>query len=223
MSDEVSVVDVKDKIWKIVTLGDSLTQGNPPPEFRDGNVGKYQYFLYTSLLESGFKVDIRNHGIGGQLMGQIVNRLEATLPADIIVIMGGTNDIWHYGHVEGIQDEIEEDLVEQLTRAVAIVRKNDGSSYLNKLVICSIPPFGANSDPGKTLTYLVNRFNKVIEDFCLENGVFFCDVNKAMRKDDDLKHARPENVIQDGVHFTPVGNEACGKQIARCCMELMKK
>ncbi|MHA1369320.1 MAG: SGNH/GDSL hydrolase family protein [Promethearchaeota archaeon] len=207
---------------KIVTIGDSLTQGNPPPEFRHGNPGKYQSFLYYYLKDRNLEPDIWNFGIGGELMCQIINRLEPTLPADFIVIMGGTNDAWRFSLAgEDIESEIADDILENLQRCMDIIKKHPKSQEIIP-IICSIPPMAniPSIDPKIILTIKIT--NLKIKEFCEKNRVFFCDVNKAMRLNEMEEYADPKNVVADGVHFTPAGNKKCGEAIGKKIFEIIK-
>jgi lysophospholipase L1-like esterase len=208
----------KPKIWKIVTIGDSLTQGNAPPEFRSPEQdNKYQGFLYRYLKARGIEeIDVWNYGIGGQLIGEIIQRVASTLPADIVVIMGGTNDAWRYSHEEEIREEIVAEIVEELSRGLNDVRSHPQGKD-TKIVVCSLPPVADKKtlDPGIHET--INIANEKIEAFCEQSGIIFCDVNEAVRlADSPEKYADSSLVIADGVHFTPAGNKACGEAIGKC-------
>ncbi|NMC05753.1 MAG: hypothetical protein GYA24_11100 [Candidatus Lokiarchaeota archaeon] len=215
--------DQKDRgLLKIVTMGDSLTQGGAPPEHRHGNTAQYQWFMYKFLKGQGMNVDIWNLGIGGQTIGQIVNRISPALPADVVTIMGGTNDIWHFiAAMEGHEEEIVDGIIEELTRGINVIRKDPGCKN-TRIILCSIPPFGDVKTLPKNGFDTLNKTNLFVEQLCKKEGVIFCDVNKAMRADDKAKFARREFVVPDGVHFTPAGNQACGEAIARCIAVAVK-
>lgn len=208
---------------KIITMGDSLTQGHPPPEHRAGNPAKFQSYMYDHLVKKGIEADIWNLGIGGQLIGQIVHRIEPALPADIVVIMGGTNDVWRFAAIEDdIIDEVVEGIMEEIAYGINVVKKHPGKKNC-KVLLCSIPPFGDVETVDIRMLHAVNKTNLEIQESCQGNeNVFFCDVNAAMRLDVPEKYAKPDLVIADGVHFTFAGNKACGEAIARCIAGLVK-
>lgn len=195
------------KIVKIVTMGDSLTQGGAPPEYRIENPNLYQAFLYQSLKKEGINADIWNLGIGGQTMGQIISRVRSGLPADIITIMGGTNDIWHY--LEAMQeheDEIVDGIIEDLMSGIEIIKAHPGCK--NTIIfVCSIPPVADVKTLLPIMIDTINQANQKIEGLCKKMKVRLCDVNKAMRSNNPKKYANKELVIADGVHFTPSGNK----------------
>ena len=208
---------------KILTMGDSLTQGSPPPEHRHGNPGQYQWFMYGALRSAGIETDIWNLGIGGQRVGQIVDRIGSALPADVVTVMGGTNDVWHFAAaMVGFENEIVENILDEHTRGINIVRSNPGCKH-TCVILCSIPPMGNVKTLTKAMFDTVNNANVEIKALCKKEGAVFCDVNKAMRGDEVNKYARPELVLPDGVHFTEAGNKACGEAIAKCIAAAVKK
>ncbi|MFX0102252.1 MAG: SGNH/GDSL hydrolase family protein [Candidatus Hodarchaeota archaeon] len=209
-------------MMKVITIGDSLTQGNPPPEHRAGNSGKYQSYTHAYLKEKGIEVDIWNLGIGGQLIGQIVNRIKPALPADIVVIMGGTNDVWRFAAIEDdILDEVVEGILEEFIYGLEVVKSHPDSGS-SKIILCSIPPFGDVGTVDIRMVNAINKTNAEIQDLCEKNeNVFFCDVNAAMRLDVPEKFANSKFVVADGVHFTFSGNKACGEAIAKCIANLV--
>ena len=211
------------KTIKVVTMGDSLTQGGVPPEYRIENPNLYQAFLYQYLKNNaGINADIWNLGIGGQTMGQIIARVPTGLPTDIITILGGTNDIWHFlDAMKGYENEIIDGIIEELTSGIKVIKAHPGCK--NTIIIaCSIPPVGDVKTAPLKMADTINLANQKIEALCKATNVRFCDVNKAMRTNDAKKHAIKELVVADGVHFTPAGNKACGEAIAKCISNLMK-
>lgn len=204
-------------------MGDSLTQGSPPPEHRHGNPGQYQWFMYDLLRSTGISADIWNLGIGGQKMGEIIDRIKSALPADVVTVMGGTNDVWHFAAaMVGFENEIVEGIIEEHVRGINIIRSHPGCKK-TRVILCSLPPMGNVKTLTKAMRETVNNASVQIEALCKKEGTIFCDVNKAMRGDDVNKYARPELVNPDGVHFTEAGNKACGEAIARCIAAVLKK
>jgi lysophospholipase L1-like esterase len=215
----------KPKTWKIVTIGDSLTQGNAPPEFRSPEQdNKFQAFLYRYLKAElkNADIDIWNYGIGGQIIGEIIARVASTLPADIVIIMGGTNDAWRYSHDEEMREDVVAEIIEQLGRGLDAIRSNPKGTT-TMVVACSVPPVADKKtlDPGIHET--INIANEKIAAFCEQSNIFFCDVNEAMRlADSPEKYADPDLVVPDGVHFTPAGNKACGEAMGKCVAAIIK-
>lgn len=204
----------------IATLGDSLTQGNPPPEHRHGNPGKYQSFTYQHLLREGIEADFWNLGIGGQTITQIIDRIQDALHCDIIVIMGGTNDVWRFaGFDEEIKEEIATDIAAFLKKGVEIGHQRAPRTII---IACSIPPFGAVPDLHPETHGTILEANRRIRETCKMTGARYCDVHAAMCDRHDRMHADPTMVTPDGVHFTPEGNKACGEAIGRCILSAVR-
>lgn len=214
-----------DKLWSVLTFGDSLTQGD---EYN------YQSFMADIIRAQGIKANIANHGIAGELVSEIVHRLKKALPADILTVMGGSNNALVFANsltdaAEEIDAYIDREIVRKLSRAVRIARDFPPT----RVILCSIPPIATLARNAYTsliqlqedkACHIIDKANRLIQALCKEEGVTFCDVNKAMRLDPTYESpARPEYVVEDGIHFTRTGYQACGEAIAGCCLRLMKR
>lgn len=83
----------------IVCLGDSLTEG----------ADLETNYRWTALVENALGVKVANKGIGGDTTGGMLSRFYpdvAAVKPDIVVILGGTNDIWWDLDVNTIQANI---------------------------------------------------------------------------------------------------------------------
>jgi len=72
---------------KIICHGDSLTEGS--------DIEKA--YNWTSLLEHNLRVSVVNHGIGGDTTAGMLSRFPyevAQQQPAIVILMGGTNDLW---------------------------------------------------------------------------------------------------------------------------------
>lgn len=72
---------------KILCHGDSLTEG------RDIE----KAYTWTGLVEHNLRIQVLNHGIGGDTTAGMLARLplDVVQPRpDIVIFMGGTNDLW---------------------------------------------------------------------------------------------------------------------------------
>ncbi len=72
---------------KIVCLGDSLTEG----------VDLERCYRWTAGVESAVGVEVVNRGIGGDATGGMLSRFYPdvlSLKPDMVLILGGTNDLW---------------------------------------------------------------------------------------------------------------------------------
>jgi acyl-CoA thioesterase I len=71
----------------LVCHGDSLTA---PDELEHGSI-------WPSLVESRLKINVINNGIGGDTTGGLLSRFYPAVVQhrpDVVLIMGGTNDLW---------------------------------------------------------------------------------------------------------------------------------
>ncbi|MHA1733683.1 MAG: SGNH/GDSL hydrolase family protein [Promethearchaeota archaeon] len=209
---------------RIFTFGDSLTQGGAPPCLHPM---KYQYWMLRTLADGGrgIAVDLWNHGIGGQVAHEIVERIPAALAADlegelgapgasstVLVLMGGTNDAWRYSDWdEELAKEMQVDVVEELARGVQYAL--DGGIEPARVLLCSVPPVGNVPTAPKYMKWSIGEINSKLEELAGRRGITFCDVHEAMRGTGG--HADPACVVEDGVHFTEEGNRRCGERVAR--------
>ncbi len=72
---------------KIVCLGDSLTEG----------ADLEKSCTWTALVENAVGIEVFNQGIGGDCTGGMLSRFcPGVLPLepDVVIILGGTNDLW---------------------------------------------------------------------------------------------------------------------------------
>ncbi len=84
----------------VVGLGDSITAGNPgydPDPAKqplEGDDPESQYLYWAARADP--RIRFRNHGVGGETTGQILERFEAAVEgADVLVVQGGINDVVH--------------------------------------------------------------------------------------------------------------------------------
>ncbi|GAB4329960.1 MAG: hypothetical protein Kow0069_37590 [Promethearchaeota archaeon] len=210
------------KFLKIVTLGDSLTQGSPPPCLHPDT---YQYHMLAAMRERGVgvgpdvHVDVVNHGVGGQVAAQVVDRIPGALDPDVdaVVLMAGTNDAWRYtAYDEEMAADVRDDVVQTLVAGVkkCLELREVSAHRLEVVVLCAVPPVGAVPSIPKYMGSTIEAINERLATACTRLGVTFCDVHEAMRGEGG--RARPDLVVGDGVHFTRKGYEACGRRIGAC-------
>ena len=165
-----------------------------------------------------YSVEVRNYGIGGQLMSQICARFSETIPADIIMVMGGTNDVWRYAELgDDMDEEIFDDMKDNLQNFVLpqIQEQQKMGVPPPIIFICTIPPFGRSSALPKNHLQIIPSINKKLEAFVnqLNNPqVKFADLHKDMI--DSEGYFEDPLCVPDGVHFTPAGNRRCGSLMA---------
>lgn len=209
----------KSKIIKIATFGDSLTQGNPPPNCE--HPGTYQHFMVKILEKEGWMINSVNWGIGGQLMGQISVRIPQALPVDIISITGGTNDVWRYSNFdEEMSKEVREGIIEEMNRAIDLVI-NGPNGNKTQIILCSTPPILPSIAASVAASDNVIKVRPMIEALAKRRNVYYCDIFASMQ--DNNGRARKELVVPDGVHFTQEGNKVFGETLGKKIIEIIER
>lgn len=202
---------------RVVTIGDSLTQGGAPPHLTPA---KYQYFMKRLLDASGLQPRIRvdNYGIGGEVAHQIVSRIPRAIRSDtdVFVLMGGTNDAWRFsGWDAELAAEMQDDVVETLARGIDLARVAQTDRPLH-VVLCTIPPVHVVPDTPRYMRESIVAINQRLRVLARDRGVAVCDVHAAMSRGDG--QANPACFVADGVHFTVQGNQACGEAVGRAIL-----
>jgi lysophospholipase L1-like esterase len=76
----------------VACLGDSITEGSPGYDSREGGDAESQWEHWAAAQLDG--VELRNCGIYGQRTDEILERLDACAAgADVLVVQGGINDL----------------------------------------------------------------------------------------------------------------------------------
>jgi lysophospholipase L1-like esterase len=207
----------KNKPIKIVTIGDSLTQGNPPPHSH--HPGQYQYFMLKILTEAGYAIDNWNCGIGGQIMNEIAVRIPGVMPTDIIAISGGTNDCWRYSNFdEEIGNDMIADVLENMQIAINNAKK--GSKVI---ILCSIPATIPGKGASPEMLKNIIKARPKIEKLAKDNGIYFCDIYKAFADEKATNgQAKQGLTTPDGVHFIEKGNQAFGECLGKCILKIIE-
>jgi len=151
----------------IVFLGTSLTQGFPVEEM----------FLDCR---------IKNRGIGGNTIDNILNRLEEVTngkPAKIFLEVG-TNDIKPTCNIDSI-----------FNKFVIIIKTLKKETPLTKIYIQSVLPFGRNNAPN------IEMYNAWIKSYCTKNGLIFINLYPFFLQDGSLK----KELTTDGTHLNSNG------------------
>jgi lysophospholipase L1-like esterase len=97
----------------VSALGDSITAGNPgwdPDPLRrlsEGDDPQSQYLYWAARADP--RIDFRNHGVGGEVTEQILDRFSvAVTGAAVLVVQGGINDVVHQRPVEAAAANLQE-------------------------------------------------------------------------------------------------------------------
>ena len=160
---------------RIVLVGDSITEG-----WTEFNPGFFQ------------KNNMVNRGISGQTTPQMLIRLKQDaihLDPKIIIINGGTNDIW--GNTGPSTPEM---IIDNLCSMAEIAVKNEISVALSTILpVYQYPDRDDIIDPPKTISFI----NSVLQDYCNKNSLAFLDYFSPMA---DEKKGLRSDYGTDGVH-----------------------
>ena len=160
---------------RIVLVGDSITEGWT--EFNP------EFFQDNNMI---------NRGISGQTTPQMLIRLKQDavhLGPKIIIINGGTNDIW--GNTGPSTPEM---IIDNLCSMAEIAAKNDIDVALSTILpVYQYPDRDDIIDPPNTISLI----NSVLQDYCKENGLTFLDYFSPMA---DKKKGLRSDYGTDGVH-----------------------
>jgi lysophospholipase L1-like esterase len=199
----------------ISTIGDSLTEGSA----RQSAVGEamelpwtYQYWAWRALDARGIRATIRNRGIGGETANQIAARIQETLPADVVAVMGGTNDCWRYADMAPDDPDFVEELVDDVVSTLSGAYDAVLAAGTRALVICAVPCVGNRPSLPRNMAEAIRRINTRLQATAESLGAYFCDLHAGMRGPNGWMD--PANDIGDGVHFSIAGNRACGETVA---------
>ena len=160
---------------RIVLVGDSITEGWT--EFNP------EFFQENNMI---------NRGISGQTTPQMLIRFKQDavhLNPKIIIINGGTNDIW--GNTGPSTPEM---IIDNLCSMAEIAAKNDINVALSTILpVYKYPERDDIIDPPKTISLI----NSVLLDYCKKNGLIFLDYYTPMV---DEKKGLSSDYGTDGVH-----------------------
>jgi lysophospholipase L1-like esterase len=203
------------KVWKIIPLGDSLTEGANLNEHQS-----YRGHLYNILRQGGFQVDFigpRNKatvagganadgdhaGFGGYSIGpdaskfcdtcpnsNIIENLDAILreQADVILVMIGINDVL----APPTRPIRPEDAPAKLENLIQQIRQRQPNA---KILVASLAKIGF--EPEKRQVYDdVNKKARDLGERDSNDNVFFVDINQVPLEAEDFT---------DRLHFTNSG------------------
>ena len=160
---------------RIVLVGDSITEGWT--EFNPG------FFQENNMV---------NRGISGQTTPQMLIRLKQDaihLDPKIIIINGGTNDIW--GNTGPSTPDM---IIDNLCSMAEITAKKNIQVVLSTILpVYQYPDRDDIIDPPKTISFI----NSVLQDYCKKNSLAFLDYFSPMA---DEKKGLRSDYGTDGVH-----------------------
>ncbi len=163
---------------KIIAFGDSITFG------MKSNSGGYPPRLNYLLNVNKKPVQILNTGVSGETTSKAVARLDVvlnTFPADIILIMEGTNDVWHGIPVETTKENLQK-----------LISKSMAAGVIP--LLATLTP----SDKAGSQVLIPQTWNPMIEALAEANGIELVDHYRAI-----LPTWPTSNV--DGIHPLDLG------------------
>ena len=183
-----------DRLFKIMTFGDSLTLGtqSPNPQNPMGKPTPYGRFLKELL---GDAAEVLVQGVNGELTAEMVMRLNQDVISqkpDYAVILGGTNDLGWGADPQ----EVMRNLVTIYERV-----RSAGIQPIG-VTVPSIRGFDRLIPPRQTLNHL-------IIEYCQTKQQHFVDLFTATAEPETLRLAEPYS--NDGLHLTTEGYRLLAK------------
>lgn len=199
--------------WNILCFGDSLTAGytNCGTEFHPYS-NTLDKLLLEEKSENNFKV-VEFGFSGEKVCPTMYNRLRETLTMkgiensltylpfqNIIIILGGTNDLGYNKSTENICKHLK------------LMYDYCLDSYECQLLVCITIPDINFSDQSKNMKEKRNAVNEFIANYCLESDriLFYDFCSSTMR----MSHNEREKYYdKDGLHFSTDGYEYLGAEL----------
>jgi lysophospholipase L1-like esterase len=191
------------KVRRIVTLGDSITQGGAHP-------GGYVWLIdqYLKALYPNHPIEVINAGISGHKSNDMLARFQRDVldkKPDLITISVGINDVWHgytpehpagYGPGRVPLDAFRRNVAAMLDSA----RKSGA-----KVVLFTTTIF--EDEPGSSRNARVALYNDALRDLAREYHATLADQNQAFMKAWERNRPAGVKLTVDGVHMAPPGDE----------------
>lgn len=189
-------------VRRIVTLGDSITQGGGRP---GGYV--WQMDQYLQVLYPDRRIEIVNAGISGHKSSDMLGRFTRDVldkKPDLVTISVGINDVWHgftkehpagYGHRRVPLEEYRRnvDLMLQQARSAGV-----------KVVLFTTTIFEDN--PNSIRNLRIAGYNDALRDLARKYGATLADQNAAFTSASQANRASGAKLTTDQVHLAPAGN-----------------
>jgi len=183
---------------RVVFLGDSITDG---------------WRLNEYFPDSGFV----NRGIGGQITSQMLGRMKSDvidLRPEIVVLLGGTNDLARGIPVETVTGNIE------MIAALCAFNKI-------KLILASVLPvsdYHMHVNPSFEMTkrrppQQIEALNRWARDFAGQKGIVYLDYAAAMKDERGMLKA---DLADDGLHPNAAGYRVMAPLVQAAIEQLAK-
>jgi lysophospholipase L1-like esterase len=198
---EAADVNLK-KVHRIVTLGDSITEGG-------GRPGGYVWLIDHALriLYPDRKIEVVNAGISGHKSSDMLARFQRDVldkKPDFVTISVGINDVWHgftpehpagYGPNRVPPDDFRRNVAAMLDAA-----KKVGA----KVVLFTTTIF--EDEPGSARNLRVSFYNDALRGLAKEYGATLADQNLAFMIAWERNRPRNVRLTSDQVHLAAPGD-----------------
>jgi len=163
----------------------------------------YTYFLELMVADvlsragNPFEVKIYNRGINGDLTANMVRRFQrdvVDLKPDYVIVLGGSNDIGWGLRVGEIFDNLRRIYVKALEESI-------------EPIACTVPSILGVDE----LIPPRRELNRLIAQYCTENGLAFVDLFTATADPDTGRLL--EQYSDDGLHLTEEGYMRIAEEI----------
>lgn len=200
-------------ITRVLTFGDSLTEGLATPETVAGGVKasaesgasrSYPFKLQAELdaRYSTQTIHVFNGGVGGKRLSEDLDRLAALLDQDkpdVLVILEGANDLK--------ADATIDDTINALSRLVTL-----GMKHGAKVIVATLPPENAEGARGNAAPR-IPLFNDAIVKKVPSTGATIVDVYPTLT---------PQHVAADGLHLIEAGNQIVADDVFEALKKLFE-
>ena len=182
---------------KLAFLGDSITDIRWQPD------GGYVVPVVNSLRNAGIKVQPIYAGKSGNTTRDMLYRLNTVIKEkpDVILFMGGINDIW--------KNRIE--FTESQKNIESIIKQVKDKKI--KLIIISLTIITEDINSPKNKE--VDHYNEFLKDIASKNNIQYIDINSVFK--DILKNSNnSERILTiDDVHLSPYGKKVLADTIVK--------
>ena len=177
----------------VACLGDSITEGSPGWQHETGGDPESTWMHWAGRADP--RLELRNFGIHGETTAEIAARLdEAVAGADVLVVQGGINDVYHGLDVEPAAGNLR-----------AMVRR--GKQLGLRVALANVLPWnnGRPGDDGK-----IRRLNELIGEIGRDQDVPVLDFHGTLADPDDPARMRGEWTVE-GNHPNVAGHRRLGE------------
>jgi acyl-CoA thioesterase I len=204
-AEQVSIRNVK----RIVTLGDSITQGGERP-------GGYVWLIrnYLQVLYPEQKIEVLNAGISGHKSTDMLARFQRDVldkKPDLVTISVGINDVWHgftrehpagYGPRRVTLDDYRKNL-----EAMVQAAQKAGVDVI--LLTTTI----FEDQPGSIRNLRVASYNDAVRELAAKYGLRVADQFRAFMDAWQTNGSAGAKLTSDQVHMAPAGDALMARTV----------